>query len=70
MKLLCDGAMAWLLAVRAQADGQTLPESLLQELIRALETVVVSASTVRSTVEHLLSGKYLSCEQVRHCALV
>jgi hypothetical protein len=47
-----------------QTDNETIPDMLLQDLIKALEKNVLSAAAVQATIANFLSGKYLSSQQV------
>ena len=47
-----------------QAEGETIPELLLRDLIKTLENSITSATSVQSTISNFLNGKYLSCQQV------
>jgi hypothetical protein len=47
-----------------QTNDETIPDALLQDLIKALEKNMLSAAAVQATVGNFLSGKYLSCQQV------
>jgi hypothetical protein len=47
-----------------QTDEETIPDVLLQDLIKALEKNVLSAAAVQATIGNFLAGKYLSCQQV------